>query len=234
MIPQRIIEYWQCQFGSGRCVLDDGTLSLTIDAALDSVRQAMILTRSDDTTAVAITPALATRAGLFDTVPMSPSDLRRRLTTGGVALNDPDFLFYRCIDWQSADSGPARQLTEADRNAFDRFRRSASPKDLDDAWVEFDHPVLFGSFVRGRLVCVASMVPWRDGLIADLGVLTLPDARGHGHARAVVSAITDHAIAMGFEPQYRCQTDNRASIALAKSAGFVSFGRWEVLDTPDA
>jgi hypothetical protein len=31
------------------------------------------------------------------------------------------------------------------------------------------------------------------------------------------------------EPQYRCQTDNAASVSLAKSAGMALFGTWEVV-----
>ena len=111
------------------------------------------------------------------------------------------------------------------------FRRSS----LDDAYVELDHWAVFGSFDDGRLVCAASMYPWEDAPIADTGVLTLPSYRGKGHARKVVRAISRYACEQGYEPQYRCQTDNLASVALAKTAGLTLFGTWEVIspDSPD-
>lgn len=235
MIPPTVLAYWQHQFGGGRQVSDSGTVSLTIDASLGQARAAMILTRNDGTVPVALQPSLAERAGLLKATPIALPDLRARLTASGITLNDPDFLFYRAADrpMRQAASDAVRRLTEADHDSFDRFHRSASPQDRDDAWVEFDHAAVFGSFDGDRLVCAASMVPWRESPLADLGVLTLPDARGRGHARAVIAAIADHAVAAGYEPQYRCQTDNRASVALARSAGFASFGQWEVIRDPD-
>jgi len=73
---------------------------------------------------------------------------------------------------------------------------------------------------------------WSDSPIADLGVLTLPDARGKGMARAVVQAINTVSRQQGYEPQYRCQLDNHASVALAKSCGLMLFGQWTVATDP--
>lgn len=235
MIPPNVLTYWQGQFRGGRQVFDNEAVSLTIDASLDTARAAMILTRDDGMVAVALQPSLAERAGLLDAGPIVLSDLRARLAASGIVLNDPDFLFYRVPNRPvlQAESASVRRLTEADHDAFDQFYQSASPQDRDDAWVEFDDAAVFGSFGGERLVCAASMVPWRESPLADLGVLTLPDARRRGHARAVIAAIAGHAVAAGYEPQYRCQTDNGASIALARSAGFASLGRWEVILNPD-
>ncbi len=228
MIPPRVIAYWQHLF-RGREAFVAGAVSLAINGSLDTARAAMILTRDDGTVSVALQPSLAERAQLLDAGSISLPDLRTRLAASGIVLNDPDFLFYRTAYRPMLPMDAVRRVTEADRDAFDRFYRSASPQDRDDAWVEFDHSAVFGSFDGDRLVCAASMVPWPESPLADLGVLTLPDARGRGHARAVIAAIADHAVTAGYEPQYRCQTDNRASVALARSAGFGSLGQWEVI-----
>jgi hypothetical protein len=45
-----------------------------------------------------------------------------------------------------------------------------------------------------------------------------------------VRALSAAALQRGYEPQYRCQMDNVASAALAGSAGFERFGRWDVID----
>jgi hypothetical protein len=62
-------------------------------------------------------------------------------------------------------------------------------------------------------------------------VLTLPPFRGNGHARRVIPAISGHALAQGYEPQYRCQLDDVASAALAKAAGLTVDGEWDVISS---
>lgn len=124
-------------------------------------------------------------------------------------------------------------MTDRDGAIFSAFQSSATEQDLDDAYVELDHWAVFGSLDGDRLVCAASMYPWEDAPIADTGVLTLPPFRGRGHARRVVRSISRHACERGFEPQYRCQSDNAASAALAKAAGLALFGTWEVI-SPDS
>jgi predicted GNAT family acetyltransferase len=93
---------------------------------------------------------------------------------------------------------------------------------------------VFGTFVEGELVAAASMYPWSGTVLADLGVVTRPDVRGRGMARATVRAMSAAALDSGHEPQYRCQLDNTASVALAASAGFVRFGEWEVIDVEES
>ena len=150
---------------------------------------------------------------------MTVADLRERLTGAGVVLHDPDFLFYLAGDTTpAADPSKApRQLTESDHAAFSAFQAEASEQDLEDAYVELNHCAVFGCFDGDRVVSAASVYPWENSLIADLGVLTLPDVRGKGYARAVVQATNRHSRQQGYEPQYRCQLDNHASVSLAKA-----------------
>ena len=71
-------------------------------------------------------------------------------------------------------------------------------QELRDAQIELDHWAVFGSFDGDRLVCAASMYPWGNARnLADLGVLTLPQCRGNGHAGKVVRAICRYAYAHG-------------------------------------
>ncbi|KQZ54074.1 MULTISPECIES: GNAT family N-acetyltransferase [Ensifer] len=119
-------------------------------------------------------------------------------------------------------SAAGQVLTEATL-----FQGSASEEDLDAAYVELDHWLVYGAFDGDRLVCAASMYPWQERQIADLGVLTLVSDRGKGHARKVVRAISRAALEKGYQPQYRCQLDNHASVALAGAVGVTLFGQWE-------
>ena len=165
---------------------------------------------------------------------MDAGRLAAKIADAGITLNTPDYLFYLPVVEQAAlrnESvfGGTRQLTSDDGKALARFASEAPEDDMDDAFVEHDHWLVFGVFVDDRLVAAASMYPWDRTRLADLGVITLPEYRGRGLGRAAVRAISARAVALGYEPQYRCQLDNAPSVALAKLAGFTRFGEWEVI-----
>ncbi|WP_442679592.1 GNAT family N-acetyltransferase [Sphingomonas sp. ASY06-1R] len=232
-LSNSVLGYWRRTFAT-ECLHILGNLSFHISDTLDPKRPAMILELTDGSVQVAVTPDIAERSGIAVSDDVSPDDLKRGLRRAGVTLHDPDYLFYLSTDepLPSGSTKAPRQLTDADRTAFDIFYNTASEQDREDAWVELHHWAVFGCFDGDRLVSAASMNLWNDSLIADLGVLTLPDARGKGIARAVVQAINMFSRQQGYEPQYRCQLDNQASVALAKSSGLTLFGQWTVASDP--
>ena len=188
-------------------------------------RRAMMLTEVSGRTRAVMPPAVATAIGWTDGA-ASIAEWRARLAAAEIALNDPDALFR----WGGGDAADprARRFGPEDAAAFAAFHAAASEQDREDAWVEWDHDAVFGAVIGGDVLCAASLYCWAGTPIADLGVLTLPAARGQGLARAVVRAAAAWAGGQGWAPQYRCQTDNAASLALARSSGFVRFGTWEV------
>jgi len=114
------------------------------------------------------------------------------------------------------------------------FQANASEEDLDAAWVELDHWQVFGAFDGERLVAAGSMYPWSlDPALADMGVLTLPEARGRGHARQLAHAMAMSAQAAGLQPQYRCRLDNTASIITAERSGLRAFADWDTILAAD-
>ncbi|CDL81132.1 GNAT family N-acetyltransferase [Xenorhabdus szentirmaii] len=119
---------------------------------------------------------------------------------------------------QEKSEGALRELTkEGDETVFSEFQSSAPEQDLGSTYVELEHWLVFGAFEHEHLVSAASMYPWSNAQIADIGVLTLEAFRGKGYARKVVRAMSKHAYMQGYEPQYRCQLDNHASLAVAKA-----------------
>jgi len=190
----------------------------------------MMLAPADGPVRAVVRPEIARRARLDEASDLSADELGVRLARAGVTLHDPDHLFYLPAHaWPAAaDARVARRLTALDRAAFDAFQDAASEQDREDAWVELDHWAVFGCFEGDRLVSAASLCLWQDSAIADLGVLTLAPFRGRGIARTVVRSICGFSRQQGFEPQYRCQLDNHASVALARACGLVPYGKWMV------
>lgn len=209
---------------------------VVVDPALKPTRSVSLLSLADGIRTARLTPDRAAELSLSDGDAVAADDLTSRLDAAGLELNGADHLYFLPVDEQDAVRAEApaagiRELTADDTELWARFVDEAPEDDLDDAYVELDHWLVFGAIVDGRLVAAASMYPWDDSTLADLGVITLPEVRGQGFARATVRAMSAEALRRGYEPQYRCQLDNAASIALAASAGFALYGDWDVVAT---
>ncbi len=233
MFAPAVTDFWT-PARPGQPDLETGHLRVVVDATLPTNRSVSVLELAGGGGAVTVTPARADRLGLVDGSGCFAGDVLDALQRDGVVMNDPDLVFYLPLATQpelAREATPAdlRRLDEADASAFGDFARSSPADDLDEAFVELDHWLVFGFFDHARLVCAASMFPWRGTRLADLGVLTLPDHRGRGLARQTVRALCGSALAAGYEPQYRCQLDNTASAALAAAAGFTRYGLWHVV-----
>lgn len=185
---------------------------------------------------LSISPVRAEEFAIQHGSHIDDATLSLALESAGVQLNAPDNVYYLSLEAQASlraekSSRETRQLTEADSAAFEAFTARAPDDDLDDAYVELDHWLVFGTFVGSTLVSAASMYPWDGTTLADLGVITLPEFRGRGLGRRTVRALSASALERGYEPQYRCQLDNSASITLAEASDFTLFGEWEVIIT---
>lgn len=216
-----------------------GELTVVVDGSLSESRSVSLLRHDSGLTILSLSPARASELDLSDRERIDSAEVSGRIERAGVAFNDPDHLFYLSLSEQAllrdetsvGRTGATRELTADDAEAFAELTAEAPDDDLDGAYVELDHWLVLGTFVGDRLASVASMYPWDGTLLADLGVITLPRFRGRGLGRATVRAISAAASARGYEPQYRCQLDNSASVALARAAGFTHFGEWRVVDT---
>lgn len=212
----------------------DQVFLVVIDPSLTPTRSVSLLSVNDGPRIARVTPERAAQLSVTDGDAVPLAELGARIKAAGLAVHGADYLFYLPAEHQvllrseTAASG-IRQLTDADEALFARFADEASEDDLDDAFVELDHWKVFGAIVEGRLVSAASAYPWDGSTLADVGVITLPEFRGRGLARATVRALSASALNDGFEPQYRCQLDHAASVALAASAGFALFGEWDVV-----
>jgi len=231
-------DYWNGVFAGGRALWRGPSLSVSVDPGLDAQgRFRATALHTDAGARVALTPMLAQALALREDAPLDLPGLARALAAAQAPWHGADHLFYlrserRAELLAEAPAAQVRALTGDDAAAFARFQSQASAQDLDDAYVALDHPAAFGAFEGERLVCAASAYPWDGSSLMDLGVLTLVADRGRGHARAVVRAIARHALAHGGEPQYRCQLDHAASVALAAAAGLSRYGQWDAVPAP--
>ena len=237
MFSRTVTDYWLPDAVADAATAA-GEYRVFIDGSLPGGFSLMILETSSYGRVVTLTPAQARSLGLIGASTVGDPALRSALAAAGAALHGADYLFYLPVEDQAAvraEPVPAqtRQLTVADAEAFAQFAAVAPAQDMDEAFVELDHWLVMGTFADRRLVTAASMYPWRGTHFADLGVITLPGYRGRGLATRTVRAISARALAGGYEPQYRCQLGNTPSASLARAAGFVQFGTWDVIASGD-
>jgi RimJ/RimL family protein N-acetyltransferase len=233
MFSRTVTDYWLRRDAA----LDDvgiGEYRVVIDDSLPAHRSLTILEPRDGGGVLTLTAAHAARLELIGGSTVGGPALRSALEATKVNLNGADHLFYLPVEEHAVVrnevvSEGTRQLTEKDAAQFTQFAAGAPADEMDEAFVELDHWLVFGTFVDGQLVTAASMYPWTGAQLADLGVITLPEYRGRGLGRRTVRAMSARSLADGYEPQYRCQLDNEPSIALARAAGFARFGTWDVI-----
>ncbi|WP_411897870.1 GNAT family N-acetyltransferase [Elizabethkingia occulta] len=232
---KQVTDFWNEEM-NGDLWYEDDSFTLMINEDLEEDGQIMLLESADKQRVNAvITSAIMKRIGLMVNDSLSESVFLQLLKDAGISLHGADYIYYYQEEnkkklLETASIETIRLLNASDAEAFEYFVSLASEQDLDDAYVELDHWVVFGSFEDGKLVSAASMYPWGDDVkIADLGVLTLPDYRGKGHARNLVHTICKYTLRQGYEPQYRCQIDNHASVALAVASGLRLYGKWDLI-----
>lgn len=233
-----VTDYWAATF-SGKPLHSNECLTITVNSDLDDDERVTILRiADDDRVRIAVNPAVAEVVAKDIAALGNPTetDIRAALAARGIALNGTDNVFYlsdSAVDDILSDMGSprVRELTDADADIFASFKAAASEEDWDGAYVELDHWAVFGAFDDdGVLVSIGSMYPWDDEFpLADIGVLTLDSARRCGHAKTLVRTMFRYALTEGYEPQYRCQLDNAASIGLAAGLDLQLFGQWEIV-----
>jgi hypothetical protein len=98
----------------------------------------------------------------------------------------------------------------------------------------FPDGTAYGVVVDGHVVSVA--YAHRAGVMEDevgaLGVETAVLHRRRGYAQTAVSHVVQHIACAGGEAVYNCRPGNLASVATARSVGFVPYGRSLILGAP--
>ena len=98
----------------------------------------------------------------------------------------------------------------------------------------FPDGVAYGVIADAVVACAA--FAHRHGVMEDrvvhVGIDTAGGYRRRGYARTAVSALVAHFTAGGGQGLYSCRPDNTASIATARTVGFVPYGAALVLSAP--
>ena len=159
------------------------------------------------------TPARALRA----------ADLRAAL--GGAAGSDvpaEQLLYTDAASFRPAPPIATRELGPEDEAIWSELVSACTEREVELSEIELGQPFVLGGFEGERIVAASSYLR-PGGVIADIGVLARPDARGKGYGAAVASAVARRAFDRGLIPQWWALVSNRPSVAIARRLGFVHY-----------
>ena len=121
-------------------------------------------------------------------------------------------------DFKPVDSS-TRLLTECDSDAIRRLAEACGEVAWNTSALVIDREPTFGIFVGDELVAASGYVHMGRTL-AYIGVVTHPQHRGKGNAKAVASASMVYAFDRDLVPMWRTVASNEAAVAVARSLGF--------------
>ncbi|HBO23133.1 MAG TPA: GNAT family N-acetyltransferase [Providencia sp.] len=232
MINNNVATYWLKEKISGKCYLNQHDFAVYVNPHLDEDYLAVAI-QDQNKYWLSLHPQLYAELSINTELTQETAEpLRKHLADRWYGADQFFYFSQEALSALRLKKVPyyIRALTDADTKIFQSFCEASSEEDLDGASVELEHWLVYGLFSNGQLVAVASMYPWdEEASIADLGVLTLSEQRGKGYARELVLAICQIALEKGYQPQYRCQLDNNASLALANSLNLMSYIKWDVI-----
>ena len=139
---------------------------------------------------------------------------------GDLSLSTCDFFYYLEPHQPQPTVPPAlRRLDAKDCDALENLQARSSRRDLERSQIAIDDPLVLGYFQDQQLMSVASLL-YRGNRVADVGVLTSPEARGRGLARLVVDHLGWLGQARGKLVQYSSQHDNPMSSRVAEGLDY--------------
>lgn len=226
-------DYWRDQF-QGEVLCDNPTFTLFLNDDLEEDSQIMTLEFPSGIGWAIINSKVARYFRGTNLLMLDLDKFVNILKDKEILMYGADYIFYfpeeektRILNLNLPEN--IRPLTVNDAEYFSTFESLSSAEDLDGAFVELDHWKVFGIFENNQLVAATSMYPWQDTKLSDIGVITLDQFRGKGYAKQAVQAISKAALKEGYEPQYRCQLDNTASVTLAQKLNLSLFAKWDFI-----
>jgi ribosomal protein S18 acetylase RimI-like enzyme len=130
-------------------------------------------------------------------------------------------------DDASGPVGAVSRLTKKDATSYSTFGRSldAPPAATGSARARLEKELVFGAFLDGRLVAVASVAAWLPEMAVIMGVETKEAFRRRGFGGAVVSAAVREALSRSSACSLGVRSDNIEAIRLYRRLGFVKVGQ---------
>ena len=121
-----------------------------IHSKLDADNRVVVLKAGSGKTIFSVNPSMAKIINCNDDLgDLSSEVVMTAMSDNGVELYEPDHIYYlKSESLEAAQSEVnVRQLTSKDIEAFQEFCEECSEEDLDAAYVELEHWLVYGGFM---------------------------------------------------------------------------------------
>lgn len=132
--------------------------------------------------------------------------------------------------------GNARILKKEDYPLYEKFFCLDNPNSDPTGWLKdyFESKLgnFAGYFINNEIVSLSDTpdMAYLEGKIQHTGISTLKDYRHQSYGKKCVALNTFNLLKKGIVPQYECDINNVASIALADSIGYKKYGEALILE----
>jgi RimJ/RimL family protein N-acetyltransferase len=160
------------------------------------------------------------------------SGIAESLAAQGIPeLQTPEFwsVFARSIDrnvigpsthhYLDEDPGMPAGVVRVEASRVQSMRQAVSAHEWEESGFDDDAQVCFGFPADGHLRAAANLTSYAEAP-RDVGVLVVPDARGHRLVDEVGRAAASYAVSRHGLARWRARTTNSASIGAARRLGF--------------
>ncbi|MDM5317169.1 GNAT family N-acetyltransferase [Fictibacillus sp. b24] len=147
--------------------------------------------------------------------------LARSLNSDNYQVIGPAFQGYvDCGSFIELKSPEVVELvTEKSLVLLQDLRKSCSETEWEHSNIEDHRQPIIARFYDEKIVAAGSWSVERSGFLS-VGIISHPDYRGNGHAKAVVSALTSKGLTTGAIMHYQTLKSNTSSVAIAHSLGY--------------
>lgn len=125
-------------------------------------------------------------------------------------------------DFHPVDPRGTRLLGPHDDAALRQLAADCGAEAWEHSSIKFGRIPIFGAYA-GTTLAAAGSLYLAGTRLRNVGIVTSPAFRGHGYGRAVVSAMSEYALAHGDVPHYQTLLSNAPSLGIARSLGFQQY-----------
>ena len=174
-------------------------------------------------TVVSVSAKMFERVSVILQTPCAEVEWQIRSEIEIVQKHGPQLGYYQFNTPTFPVSPNVRYLTVSDASLYENFMNTCDSKERKMVGMDFANPyhTFFAYIQDGKILSLGNYMHDDDtDMLAHIGIITLPEAKGKWYATQVIQTLLNDTSAKWFVPQWRAHIDNHVSQKMAQDFGF--------------